>query len=236
MDENNNIHNLDKETLSDKAYKILVELIVSQKLESGVRLKEQHVAKELGISATPIREAFKKLAADGFVEIKPYYGVVVRRTDEKESDNIYQCLVALSEMEMKLAIDNFDDNFVIQLAGIIAKEKKAKSFFEFHSLNLDFHHTIWVQTGNEVFVKIMKMLVASTHMRYADGCEQGQKHIIQGHQNILEAIKIKSPKMAHKAMLDGGLKKKKRQDKGLVDEISAVIILQSYLENKKYQL
>lgn len=199
MDENNNIHNLDKETLSDKAYKILVELIVSQKLESGVRLKEQHVAKELGISATPIREAFKKLAADGFVEIKPYYGVVVRRTDEKESDNIYQCLVALSEMEMKLAIDNFDDNFVIQLAGIIAKEKKAKSFFEFHSLNLDFHHTIWVQTGNEVFVKIMKMLVASTHMRYADGCEQGQK---QGHQNILEAIKIKSPKMAHKAMLE----------------------------------
>lgn len=202
MDENNNIHNLDKETLSDKAYKILVELIVSQKLESGVRLKEQHVAKELGISATPIREAFKKLAADGFVEIKPYYGVVVRRTDEKESDNIYQCLVALSKMEMKLAIDNFDDNFVIQLAGIIAKEKKAKSFFEFHSLNLDFHHTIWVQTGNEVFVKIMKMLVASTHMRYADGCEQGQKHIIQGHQNILEAIKIKSPKMAHKAMLE----------------------------------
>jgi putative Holliday junction resolvase len=41
--------------------------------------------------------------------------------------------------------------------------------------------------------------------------------------------------LAHKAMLDGGLKKKKRQDKGLVDEISAVIILQSYLENKKYQ-
>lgn len=41
--------------------------------------------------------------------------------------------------------------------------------------------------------------------------------------------------LAHKAMLDGGLKKKKRQDKSLVDEISAVIILQSYLENKKYQ-
>ena len=109
----------------------MVELIVSQKLESGVRLKEQHVAKELGISATPIAKPLKKLAADGFVEIKPYYGVVVRRTDEKESDNIYQCLVALSEMEMKLAIDNFDDNFVIQLAGIIAKEKKAKVFLNF---------------------------------------------------------------------------------------------------------
>ncbi len=39
--------------------------------------------------------------------------------------------------------------------------------------------------------------------------------------------------LAHRAMLDGGLKKKKRQDKALVDEISAVIILQSYLETKK---
>lgn len=42
--------------------------------------------------------------------------------------------------------------------------------------------------------------------------------------------------LAHKAMIDGGLKKKRRQDKGLVDEISAVIILQSYLENKKYKI
>ena len=42
--------------------------------------------------------------------------------------------------------------------------------------------------------------------------------------------------LAHKAMLEGGLKKKKRQEKGLVDEISAVIILQFYLEHKKYQL
>ncbi|MDH6358549.1 Holliday junction resolvase RuvX [Parabacteroides sp. PF5-9] len=41
--------------------------------------------------------------------------------------------------------------------------------------------------------------------------------------------------LAHKAMLEGGLKKKKRQDKALVDEISAVIILQSYLESKKHQ-
>lgn len=39
--------------------------------------------------------------------------------------------------------------------------------------------------------------------------------------------------MAHRAMLDGGLKKKARQNKALVDEISATIILQSYLESKR---
>ena len=41
--------------------------------------------------------------------------------------------------------------------------------------------------------------------------------------------------LAHQAKLDGGLKKKARQNKALVDEISATIILQSYLETKKYQ-
>ena len=41
--------------------------------------------------------------------------------------------------------------------------------------------------------------------------------------------------LAHQAMLVGGLKKKDRQNKALVDEISATIILQSYLESKKYK-
>jgi putative Holliday junction resolvase len=39
--------------------------------------------------------------------------------------------------------------------------------------------------------------------------------------------------LAQKAMIEGGLKKKKRQNKALIDQISAVIILQSYLESKK---
>lgn len=42
--------------------------------------------------------------------------------------------------------------------------------------------------------------------------------------------------LAHKAMLDGGLKKKERQDKALVDEISATIILQSYMESKRMMM
>lgn len=42
--------------------------------------------------------------------------------------------------------------------------------------------------------------------------------------------------LAHRAMLDGGLKKKDRRNKALVDEISATIILQSYLEGKNYKL
>lgn len=42
--------------------------------------------------------------------------------------------------------------------------------------------------------------------------------------------------LAHRTMLEAGLKKKDRQNKALVDEISATIILQSYLENKRFNI
>jgi putative Holliday junction resolvase len=45
-----------------------------------------------------------------------------------------------------------------------------------------------------------------------------------------------SSKMAQQAMIDGGLKKKERQNKALVDEISATIILQGYMESKRMKL
>ncbi|MCE5206186.1 MAG: Holliday junction resolvase RuvX [Porphyromonadaceae bacterium] len=45
-----------------------------------------------------------------------------------------------------------------------------------------------------------------------------------------------SSKMAQQAMIDGGLKKKERQNKALVDEISATIILQGYMESKRMRL
>jgi len=45
-----------------------------------------------------------------------------------------------------------------------------------------------------------------------------------------------SSKMAHQTMIEGGVKKKKRQNKALVDEISATIILQGYMESKRMKL
>ena len=65
----------------------------------------------------------------------------------------------------------------------------------------------------EVFVNKLKQIYSSVPIEYFD-----------------ERF---SSKMAHQAMIDGGLKKKDRQNKALVDEISATIILQGYMESKR---
>jgi len=74
----------------------------------------------------------------------------------------------------------------------------------------------------------------SENMKYIDAFVKHLKRTIPDITVIFVDERFTSV-LAHRAMLEGGLKKKKRQDKELVDEISAVIILQSYLESNKYQ-
>ena len=74
----------------------------------------------------------------------------------------------------------------------------------------------------------------SENMKYIDAFVKHLKRTIPDIPVIFVDERFTSV-LAHRAMLEGGHKKKKRQDKELVDEISAVIILQSYLESNKYQ-
>ena len=58
-----------KQTLADTAYKKLLDMIYSLKYQSGDRLVEQQLINELEISRTPVREAIRRLASDGLVDL-----------------------------------------------------------------------------------------------------------------------------------------------------------------------
>jgi len=71
------------ETLTDRAYTELEELIVTLQLAPGSVLSEQMLAERLGIGRTPIREALQRLAREGLVVILPRRGVMVSSIDVK---------------------------------------------------------------------------------------------------------------------------------------------------------
>jgi DNA-binding GntR family transcriptional regulator len=71
------------ETLTDRAYTELEELIVTLQLAPGSVLSEQMLAERLGIGRTPIREALQRLAREGLVVILPRRGVMVSAIDVK---------------------------------------------------------------------------------------------------------------------------------------------------------
>ena len=73
----------------------------------------------------------------------------------------------------------------------------------------------------------------SDNLKYVEAFVKNLSKVIPGIPVVYYDERFTSV-LAHQAMIDGGLKKKKRQEKGLVDEISAVLILQNYLESTKY--
>ena len=69
--------NLKNEDLATHAYQKVREAILQGELAPGVPLFEVHLASRMGMSRTPVREALKVLARDGFVQVVPARGYIV---------------------------------------------------------------------------------------------------------------------------------------------------------------
>lgn len=74
------------QTKADAVYVTLRDAIVGGRLPAETPLRQERIARELGVSATPVREAFRRLEAEGFVRHDPHRGVVVR--DDPGRDEI----------------------------------------------------------------------------------------------------------------------------------------------------
>ena len=77
-------HNSKKESLTDRAYRELEELIVTLQLEPKAVLSETALSQDLGIGRTPIREALQRLAREGLVMILPRKGILVSEINPRK--------------------------------------------------------------------------------------------------------------------------------------------------------
>ncbi len=67
-----------RRTKADVVYESLQNAIISEVIEIGTHLRQEEVAERFGVSQTPVREAFRRLEAEGLVEHAPNRGVIVR--------------------------------------------------------------------------------------------------------------------------------------------------------------
>jgi DNA-binding GntR family transcriptional regulator len=89
--------------LTDSTARRLRHVIVDQHLPPGTRLREQALSEELGVSRTPLREAFKILAGEGLVELVPNRGARVARASLHEIEETFQVLAAAEGLAGELA-------------------------------------------------------------------------------------------------------------------------------------
>ena len=87
-------------TLTEQAYRLLEEQIVTLRLKPGDFVSEHEVADDLGFGRTPIREALQRLAFEGLVTVLPRKGILVSRTD---TQNQLRVMEVRRELERLLA-------------------------------------------------------------------------------------------------------------------------------------
>src|SRR6188768_653952 len=81
--------------LRDQAYRHIHGKLLSGELPAGHVLSEHSLAREIGISRTPVREAIRRLEQEGILEQVPRYGTIVRRPERRDLEELYQLREAL---------------------------------------------------------------------------------------------------------------------------------------------
>ncbi len=112
-------------SLKELAFQAIKSAILTQKLLPGQIYNEQKLAKELGISKTPVREALLDLSHKGFVTFIQRRGIQVNILTKKETQDLYEARRALETAIIRTVIQKLTDEDLKQLEAIYEKGKEA---------------------------------------------------------------------------------------------------------------
>jgi len=187
--------------LRDVVFKTLREAIITGALVPGQRLMEIKLAKELGVSRTPVREAIRKLELEGLVIMTARKGAVVAPINEKDLREVLEIRKKLESLAVELACRHYGEDDIKVLEEINRKISVAvneNNVEEITKCDVEFHETIYGFTQNTRLVKMLHQL--KEHIfRYRFEYIKDMKtkgFIVEEHTKIIEAMKELNEKAA----------------------------------------
>jgi len=187
--------------LSKKVYEILKKEIIKGSFEPGSKVLEGRIADQMGISRTPVREAIRELAAEGFVNLSPNQGVVVRSISAESIREVLQIHSALEGLAARLSCEVINEEDLKELENYVNKMEKLankKDLSAYSGVDLKFHELIVNTCRNKRLIQMRKN-ISDQAQRYRIGSLSIPKRLkesLKEHQKILEAFKTKDPKKA----------------------------------------
>jgi DNA-binding GntR family transcriptional regulator len=152
---------LDHRTLSQRVHEHLREEIISGRVVPGTELHEAALAKSLGVSRGPIREALGRLATEGLVAIRPRRGAIVRALSNEEFIEAYQVREALEMMAVRLAVPRLtaeDQHAMERLIEEMVSRGEAEDVQGFFEANTEFHQRFFEVAGNQMLSELYRQL------------------------------------------------------------------------------
>lgn len=188
------------------AYNHIKSDVLAGLFEPGERLTEEHLAKSLGVSRTPVREALHKLATEGLIQPLESRGFCVAQDSREEIEDLFDIRAALEGYAIRIICERITDPTIKKLHGFIEKAEDAlrrKKLDEIFEYNTQFHDTLNAVVPNK---SRFHRLIGDTRkyvLRYRkDSLHylEGAKKTIKGHHKILLAISLKDPDLCERVM------------------------------------
>jgi DNA-binding GntR family transcriptional regulator len=193
------------EPLSKTALKVLRRSILTNELTTDVVYNEKSLAKDLGISRTPVREALLELSAKRLIKFLPQKGVVINTFSEKEIEDVFEIRTALEVFSIKKACINHKTLDISGLNDFLQAQKDAahkKNAVAFMEADRNFHITFTRLTKNAYLMEMMQDIRDIMHLMGFKALTQKSRmqEVIKEHEDILTAVQEGSVNKAMQLM------------------------------------
>jgi len=174
---------------------VLAELrkdILSGKLTPGTKIDQNQLKQRFGVSVIPLREAFKQLQAEGYVDIYPHRGIRVKPLCRDELEDLYLVRAEVEALAARLALKNLQDRDLAELRDCFEQMTRltgAGAYKRLVSLNRKFHYKIYQACRRRHLLEILDdlWLRSSRYRNLVTVQPSRARSAIQEHRQILEA-------------------------------------------------
>ena len=194
---------VDFKTKNAAAYEALRRDIIEGGLKPGQKLNMSEIAKALGLSESPVREAIRRLESDGFVQFTPHVGAVVSKMDQREFVETYLIRIELEPLATRLAVPFLterDIQFLLKKNQEMEIAIENNNLEKLGGLNKAFHLKIYGAAPYPYLYKLISDLwdkVERTQSVFAYVPARGIESVKE-HSKIIQAIQNKKPILAEK--------------------------------------
>ena len=189
-----------REVLSEGVKDRILTWILEGELEPGSRIVETRVARELGVSQAPVREALRDLAILGFVEMKPHKGARVRNPTREELTQAIEVRAELEALGGRLAAARRTEQCLSDLEELAAAMNEAADRGDAHDQALNntrFHARIIAAAHNPTLERQWSMLEPFSRTYVTASAPGIDLHwLSKRHKPLLAAIRDKDPELA----------------------------------------
>lgn len=179
--------------LSDQVKDHLLQAILDGRFPPGARIVETRVARELGTSQAPVREALRDLEALGLVETSAFRGARVRRPTTPELLEAFAVRAQLESLAARLAIAGLTSRQLEELAGYLGEMRRAARANDAHAeavADAMFHGRIVEFSGNATLQRVWTLLEPFSRTYITLVAPGVDRHRIADlHQPILDALR-----------------------------------------------